>query len=218
MCVCNVVVCPSGDTSTHMSGEQQPKHTVAQCVELLSSSSDEQKFVGLLLATKLMREEDDLQRIFNASLSFVRRMMMTPSSEAANPYRALALSVLASFGASADLASRRDYCTAAAAVGPLLSQQLRTADMTAQELQDCGQVLFLLLRQTQGLVDPAFGRLLTTAIAPMAATALAGPQGKANHGEAASGPTGVIADACDLIERVCAAHAESLPATGSHSD
>ena len=71
-------------------------------------TTDEQKFVGLLLATKLMREEDDLLRIFNASLPFVRRMMMTPSSEAANPYRALALSVLASFGASAHVPRARE--------------------------------------------------------------------------------------------------------------
>ena len=54
--------------------------TIDQCVALLRSSTDEQKFVGLLLATKTMRTSDDLALVFGAALPFVRRLLLAPSA------------------------------------------------------------------------------------------------------------------------------------------
>ena len=94
---------------------QTPRRAMGidECVNLLRGKTDEQQFVGLLLATKLMREPADLTRIFEAGLPFVRRLLRTPPGAAASSvgvdgasYRSLALSVLASFCADPHLAAR----------------------------------------------------------------------------------------------------------------
>ena len=53
---------------------------LAQCVTLLRASTDEQRFVGLLLAAKLMRTPADLALVFEEGMTFVRRLLLTPPS------------------------------------------------------------------------------------------------------------------------------------------
>ena len=52
-----------------------PEKSVSDCVALLSAAKDEQRFVGLLLATKLMQTPEDLQRIFDAGLPLCRLLL-----------------------------------------------------------------------------------------------------------------------------------------------
>lgn len=156
---------------------------------LLNAATDEQNFVGLLLATKLTATPEALGRIFDAAIPLVQRLLFKPASDiAASHCRKLALSVLASVGSDAALAARRDFCMCASAAAPLLLDG--SADtMTVDELADCTAVLGALLRQPSRLADPAHGCALSTAVAPAAARAGAG-----------SSPVGAAAAACGLIE------------------
>ena len=84
-------------------------------VRLLSTAStDEERFVGLLLASKVAAEPAELRAVFDASSAFVRRLLRSPPPAAAdggggNPYRSLALSVLASFATDAPTAARPEF-------------------------------------------------------------------------------------------------------------
>ena len=92
---------------------------LAHCIGLLRAQSDEQRFVGLLLATKLVRTPSDLARVFDVALPFVRRLLLTPSGVSADQgdavsgpsYRGLALSVLASFVSDPDVSTRPELAS-----------------------------------------------------------------------------------------------------------
>ena len=83
--------------------------TISSCESLLQSGSDEQRFVGLLLATRLVQGPEDLTRVFDSGIQFVRRLLLSAppaqdgGEEPGNAYRSLALSVLASFAAEQGL-------------------------------------------------------------------------------------------------------------------
>ena len=132
-------------------GQQQPlPHTaLSECVRLLKSSTDEQRFVGLLLATKQVKSLADLTVVFNAGMPFVHRLLLTPGggnsevSDASSPFRALALSVLASFASSPELVARYAFGRCAPMVGSLL-REFDERGMSEDELRNCSAVLVAL--------------------------------------------------------------------------
>ena len=183
--------------------------SIEQCEALLQATTDEQRFVGLLLATKLMRSADDLRRIFNVALPFVRRLLATTTplpagddhapSAGHKPFRGVALSVLASFCADPDLAARPELRPC----GPSAAAALVDGAATAVELQDCVSVLFALLRQPEWLVSPLHGRLLSVTVVAAA--------GKVADESASSEHPDAVTLACTLIERVSEAYAAIAP-------
>ena len=175
--------------------------SIAQCVALLRATGDEQKFVGLLLATKLMKTAEDATTVFDAAMPFVRRLLLAPKNgEDAGPYRGLALSVLASFGMDPDLAARSEFSAAASTAAQMLHDD---ASLTAEALRDVVSVLGALLRQPQALIDPT--TLLSTIVAPVAARVRYGPSSPAGSTEApqsSSPPLDAPAAACMVLVEV----------------
>ena len=179
---------------------------LAQCVKLLRASTDEQRFVGLLLAAKLMRTPADLALVFEEGMTFVRRLLLTPPSTgdgseapAAGPsFRGLALSVLASFSAEPALVVRPEFgACATAAAAPLLDGTTNESDLI-----DCAAVLGAVLRQPEGLTGPIHGRLLSNAVARAAAQpapARAQTSGDALSGGGGSAPLSASSLACELL-------------------
>ena len=193
-----------GDTGP----QQQPSpHTALdECVRLLNSSTDEQRFVGLLLATKQVKSQADLTMIFDAGMPFVHRLLLTPGggnsedSDACSPYRALALSVLASFASSPELVARYAFSRCAPTVGSLL-QELDERRMSEDELRNCSAVLVALLRPPHGFAG-VHGHLMHQDVAPTAARAVeeSPPAAEANSATAA-------AAACTVLEELATAYA-----------
>lgn len=148
--------------------------SIDECVALLRSQSDEQKFVGLLLATKLLKSPEDLLRLFGAAVPFLRRLLLTPSADTSaedhgdrgNPYRAVALSVLATFAADPVIASCLEFYSCAINVGPLLANGHAMAD---EQIQDCATILFALLAPPGGVAKPAHAHVLHADLACAAA-------------------------------------------------
>ena len=195
-----------------------PQQSLADCVALLRSSKDEQRFVGLLLATKLVRSPDDLRKVFDAGLPFVRRLLLTPGggdeadADGSSPYRALALSVLASFASDAELSARIEFVACASAVAPLLLNCAEAGNgasrMTTDELRDCTAVLGALLRPPNGLTAPTHGRLLSTAVAPAAA--------RPAIAKSSSGPCAAAA-ACALLDQLAEEYSADAASTDAAS-
>ena len=167
---------------------------------LLKHDQDEQKFVGLLLATKLMKTSDDLTKVFKAAMPFTRRLLLSPNDTDTCLYRGLALSVLASFGSEPSLAAKIDWGTCVASAAPLLKDD----DLPPEARRDLVTVLIQLMMQPDGL----YHGLLSTDIAPVAARVRAGPAASSSGDSSSSGalpattvdPSGEAA--CALIEHV----------------
>jgi hypothetical protein len=183
--------------------------SIDACIGLLAASSDEKKFVGLLLATKLVKCPSDLARVFDVGLPFVHRLLATPHDAAAKDtsgdgspvggsYRSLALSVLVGFASDPKIALSAEFSGTAARVGQLLVDS--NSALSKDELRDCAAVLGSLLSQPAGLSDPTHGRLLSSAVAQAAAAPALGP-----HVVEGATPAGAPASACALIEHVCEA-------------
>ena len=195
---------------------------LAQCVTLLRASTDEQRFVGLLLAAKLMRTPADLALVFEEGMTFVRRLLLTPPSTGAGgeapaagaSFRGLALSVLASFCAEPALVVRPEFgACATAAAAPLLD-----GTTTESDLVDCAAVLGAVLRQPEGLTGPMHGRLLSNAVARAAAQpapARAPTSGGALSGGGGFGafPLSAPSLACELLVQT----ANHYAGAGGHS-
>ena len=193
---------------------------LAQCVKLLRASTDEQRFVGLLLAAKLMRTPADLALVFEEGMTFVRRLLLTPPSTgdgseapAAGPsFRGLALSVLASFSAEPALVVRPEFgACATAAAAPLLDGTTNESDLI-----DCAAVLGAVLRQPEGLTGPIHGRLLSNAVARAAAQpapARAQTSGDVLSGGGGSAPLSASSLACELLVQT----ANHYAGAGGHS-
>ena len=175
---------------------------LAQCLALLKATTDEHRFVGLLLVTKLMHTPEDLQRVFEDGMPFVRRLLLTTADAggggvevpSGTTYRGLALSVLASFCSDATLAARPELgACATAAAAPLFDGTTATS-----ELLDSVAVLDAVLRQPECLTGPMHGRLLSTVVAT--AAALPAPA-KASRDGTPSAPSPPSL-ACELLERI----------------
>jgi len=142
-----------------------PDDGLAHATGLLSSTSDEERFVGLLLAAKLVREPSHLERVFDAAIPFVRRLLHTAPSRAAagapaqptHVYRAVALSLLAAFSVDAQLRVRSELieCLPAAVCAlPTLA--------TAAEGADCETFLTALMGQPEALAHALRAGVLPT--------------------------------------------------------
>mmetsp|Transcript_12520 Transcript_12520/g.38246 ORF Transcript_12520/g.38246 Transcript_12520/m.38246 type:complete len:595 (+) Transcript_12520:26-1810(+) len=150
---------------------------IEHCCQLLRSpNSDEERFVGLLLASKLVGEPAQLRRVCHAALPFVRRLLTSPppaeAVEGSNPYRSLTLSVLSSFVADHECLMRRDLLQCAIAAGAMALHP--EAQASEQELRDSATVLDAALRQPAGLAEAVRVRLLSSVLSRKAPTA--GPQ------------------------------------------
>ena len=186
------------------------------CVSLLEAPSDEKRFVGLLLATRLVKGPADLTRVFDACTQFVRRLLLSPApadaAESGNPYRSLALTVLASFATEETLHARPEFisCMAAAAI-PFV----RSAAASPSELNDSVTVLRVALLQPAGLAEAVSARLASSVLALAAAAppgahqqpeqelrADSGAKASQGSGEAAVGSL-----SCELLELLAAAAA-----------
>ena len=120
-------------------------------VRLLSTAStDEERFVGLLLASKVAAEPAELRAVFDASSAFVRRLLRSPPPATAdgggggNPYRSLALSVLASFATDAPTAARPEFLEVALEAAATLGD----AAAAAAEWRDAAAVVAACLLYT----------------------------------------------------------------------
>ena len=142
-----------------------PDDGLAHATGLLSSTSDEERFVGLLLAAKLVREPSHLERVFDAAIPFVRRLLHTAPARAAagapaqppHVYRAVALSLLAAFSVDAQLRVRSELieCLPAAVCAlPTLA--------TAAEGADCETFLTALMGQPEALAHALRAGVLPT--------------------------------------------------------
>lgn len=201
---------------------------VEQCVALLGEPSDEKRFVGLLLATRLVKQPGDLSRIFDAGIQFVRRLLLSPApaeSLEGNPYQSLALAVLASFAMEPSIHSRPEFlaCTAAAAAPFANGSAMFTA-----ELADSAAVLRVALQHPMGISETVRARLASKTFAVAVASpapASSSPSGPALAPAPSLAPTATalgsappapceVADAqsmnsgdlaCDLLELLAAA-------------
>ena len=142
-------------------------------VRLLSTAStDEERFVGLLLASKVAAEPAELRAVFDASSAFVRRLLRSPPPAAAdggggNPYRSLALSVLASFATDAPTAARPEFLEVALEAAATLGD----AAAAAAEWRDAAAVVAAALEQPGGLAEAVRARLVSLVLVPAATAA-----------------------------------------------
>jgi len=180
-----------------------PGQSIDHCCGLLQKGkSDEERFVGLLLASKLVVAPADLRRVCDAALPFVRRLVNSPpppdTEGGGNPYRGLALSVLAGFVTDAELLARTDLLSCAVAAGG--SALGADSGVSEEEARDGAAVLEAALRQPAGLAEAVRTRLLSSVLARAAASGLdpPAPAGDAPPDEALAGPS--RADlACSLL-------------------
>ena len=92
--------------AVHVEAEPEAGSKAAQlqqAVALLGAETDEKRFVGLLLVTKVAVAPAELRMVFESGYAFVRRLLSSPpppedlqAGATGNAYRTLALSVLAS--------------------------------------------------------------------------------------------------------------------------
>jgi hypothetical protein len=172
--------------------------SIEHCCGLLQrGKSDEERFVGLLLASKLVAEPADLRRVCDAALPFVLRLVNSPPPPdtvgSGNPYRGLALSVLAGFVTDAKLLSRSDLLRCAVAAGA--SALGAGASASAEEARDAATVLDAALRQPAGLAEAVRTRILSTVLARACALPAEPPPPPADPEHAPADP----ALACSLL-------------------
>lgn len=79
---------------------QQPGGSLDECLALLRGRSDEQRLVGLLLATRFVSSGDltAVEAVFDAvGWAFIGRLFRTGAGQPLSPYAALALSLVSAF-------------------------------------------------------------------------------------------------------------------------
>ncbi|KAL6068180.1 Neurochondrin [Balamuthia mandrillaris] len=112
---------------------------LGKCLSLLRAPSDEEKFVGLLLVTKFVQRPTPsvLHQIAEAiGFPFLHRLLRSKQGEGTFSYQDLALSILSTFAAEAELASHPQYL----ATVPLLLSIINAegvADGTKLEALKC---------------------------------------------------------------------------------
>ena len=162
-------------SSKLMDVDADAAHTVQlqQVVSLLGAQTDEQRFVGLLLATKVAVAPAELRVVFESGYAFVRRLLSSPppredaqAGVGGNAYRALALSVLASFCTDAELGARTELLECLSASAATLADTAHVA--SAAETRDAHTVLCTVLQQPGGLAEAAGARLASRLLAPAA--------------------------------------------------
>ena len=160
-----------------------------QAVALLGAETDEKRFVGLLLVTKVAVAPAELRMVFESGYAFVRRLLSSPpppedsqTGATGNAYRALALSVLASFCTDPELGARTELLECLSASAAALSDTVCVA--SPAEARDAQTVLCTVLQQSGGLAEAAGARICSRLLAPAAARSaspgppLAGEQGE----------------------------------------
>jgi hypothetical protein len=123
---------PAADAAA--AGEVAKGLQVDDCVKLLSSTTDEEKFAGLLLVTKVAQPDDPgtMRRVLNAvGMKFLYRLLASPGSpdgadDSSLMYQCMALNVVSSFCALhelwPDMHEQKDFMRMA----PLLVKALDT--------------------------------------------------------------------------------------------
>ena len=186
-----------------------PTAKLDHCCGLLErGKSDEERFVGLLLASKIVAAPAGLRRVCDAALAFLARLVQSPPPPdpvgGGNPYRALALSVLASFLTDDELRSRADVLACAVAAGAAVLGA--GAEATDDELRDCASVLGVALCQPAGLAEAVrvqvISSLAAAAASPLPPASDAAP-GAAPEAAQEAGPAGErglgVEAACALL-------------------
>ncbi|KAL1499890.1 hypothetical protein AB1Y20_012573 [Prymnesium parvum] len=140
------------------------------CLALLHEKADEQRFVGLLLAARLVTLPSHLPLLFDAAIPFVRRLLLSPPPDdpsLPNPYRTLALTLLASFATDAGLHARPEFLACAAAAAAPFAGGRGTG---AAEVSESAAVLRAVLAQPEGLAEAVRARLASSVLARAAKT------------------------------------------------
>lgn len=145
-----------------------------QAVALLGAETDEKRFVGLLLVTKVAVAPAELRMVFESGYAFVRRLLSSPpppedlqTGATGNAYRTLALSVLASFCTDPELSARVELLECVSAAAAALSDNACVA--SPAEARDAQTVLCTVLQQPGGLAEAAGARICSRHLAPAAA-------------------------------------------------
>ncbi len=199
---------------------------LAHATSLLGADrTDEERFVGLLLASQLMREPADLRAVFAAAMPFVLRLLNSappPAADGANLFRSVALSVLASFGSDEQLRADPALAGCAAAAAATLSDPAATD----AECDDGASVVRAVASSAAGLEHMGRTRMLSVVLARAAATPAAAPSPTAvppgepaapmpAGGEGGAQPAGPSAAASrSVAPRACALLVELAPRLG----
>jgi len=189
-----------------------------QAVALLGAETDEKRFVGLLLVTKVAVAPAELRMVFESGYAFVRRLLSSPpppedsqTGAAGNAYRALALSVLASFCTDPELGARTELLECLSAAAAALSDTVCVA--SPAEARDAQTVLCTVLQQPGGLAEAAGARICSRLLAPAAARSASPGPPLAGEQEEEDGP-GCACTVLALLGNLALATA-SGPATAS---
>ena len=163
--------------AVHVEAEPEAGSKAAQlqqAVALLGAETDEKRFVGLLLVTKVAVAPAELRMVFESGYAFVRRLLSSPpppedlqSGATGNAYRTLALSVLASFCTDPELSARVELLECLSAAAAALSDTACVA--SPAEARDAQTVLCTVLQQPGGLAEAAGARICSRHLAPAAA-------------------------------------------------
>ena len=150
--------------AVHVEAEPEAGSKAAQlqqAVALLGAETDEKRFVGLLLVTKVAVAPAELRMVFEAGYAFVRRLLSSPpppedlqSGATGNAYRTLALSVLASFCTDPELSARVELLECLSAAAAALSDTECAA--SPAEARDAQTVLCTVLQQPGAQGDTLF--------------------------------------------------------------
>ena len=182
--------------AVHVEAEPEAGSKAAQlqqAVALLGAETDEKRFVGLLLVTKVAVAPAELRMVFEAGYAFVRRLLSSPpppedlqSGATGNAYRTLALSVLASFCTDPELSARVELLECLSAAAAALSDTECAA--SPAEARDAQTVLCTVLQQPGGLAEAAGARICSRHLAPAAARSAALGPPLAGEQEEEEGP------------------------------
>ena len=178
----------------HMAAEPGSKAAqLQQAVALLGAETDEKRFVGLLLVTKVAVAPAELRMVFESGYAFVRRLLSSPppkedseTGATGNAYRALALSVLASFCTDPELGARTELLECLSAAAAALSDTVCVA--SPAEARDAQTVLCTVLLQPGGLAEAAAARICSRLLAPAAARSASPGPPPAGEQEEEDGP------------------------------
>lgn len=162
---------------------------ISQCLRILDGKSDEHKFAGLLMITKLERIDDDRLRHLRSQVIdivgttfFLRLLSTRGDSDGLSPFQSLGLNLIASFCDDAVLADRFAQEKLVSTVLDLLSLPF---DMPSASVQDCVRILFGLIYTDKGkeiMCQPA----ITTHILVVAKDMLHAASEKAGSPDASS--------------------------------
>jgi hypothetical protein len=182
--------------AVHVEAEPEAGSKAAQlqqAVALLGAETDEKRFVGLLLVTKVAVAPAELRMVFESGYAFVRRLLSSPpppedlqAGATGNAYRTLALSVLASFCTDPELSARVELLECLSAAAAALSDTACVA--SPAEARDAQTVLCTVLQQPGGLAEAAGARICSRLLAPAATRSAALGPPLAGEQEEEEGP------------------------------